>query len=371
MCHYEASDRIVNYNVLAVKYRYWLYLIGRYSEEINYGRRVKDGEGNSYGWRVKDGEAVSSGNRASCGERSMNLRLLKIFRAVMQTQTTIGAARELGISQPAVSNAIRQFEKQLNLKLFERFGNRIVPTQEATILFHESESIFLLSKELGRTVVDLQEKRIGSIKIVATPQLGHTIIPSAIKDLLKNRPKVKVNFDVRQSHYVIEAIQAGAADIGFAIGLEKELRQQLDLMELQSVGMVCLMQKDHELTKHKTLTPNEIKGHTLIGLEMGSRLGPLILNAFREYGVPYQSSIEVRYSETACLLAGIGAGIAIVDGFTALAKDRFGDDLVAIPFHPLSTVQASAIFPKYRPISQLTLAFAEHIKTAIRREFPR
>src|SRR3546814_14404224 len=90
----------------------------------------------------------------------------------MQSHTTIGAARSLQISQPAVSSAIRQLESQIGFPLFDRIGNRLSATEEAKILFRESESIFLLSKSMSQTEADLKDERLGQLRIVATPPLG-------------------------------------------------------------------------------------------------------------------------------------------------------------------------------------------------------
>src|SRR5690606_2995751 len=201
-------------------------------------------------------------------------------------RTTTGAARALRISQPAVSSAVRQLESQLGLLLFDRVGNRIVPTEEAKILFDESESLSLLAKSLGQTVLELKEQRRGTLRIVATPQLGHTVLPRAVAELLETGSKVKVSFDVRRSFNVVELVQSGAADVGFAIALEKELGQTLNLMPITSVEMVCLAPQEHPSAAFAAVTPADVAPYPLISLGMGSRLSPLIFNAFRDAGAP-------------------------------------------------------------------------------------
>jgi len=296
----------------------------------------------------------------------VNLRLLEIFRAVMQSHTTVGAARALHISQPAVSSAIKQLESQLEFQLFDRVGNRLTATEEARILFRESESIFLLSKALGQTVKELKDDRLGQLRVVATPQLGHSVLPAAIHALLDDRPKVKVFFDVRRSYNVIEIIESGAADIGFAIALEPELNQSMHLSSVACVEMVCVVTTDHPLAAHEFVTPVDISPYPLIGLEMGSRLSPLVLNAFKQAGRPYRTAIEVRYSETACLMVQAGAGVAIVDWFSATAQIRRSDNLALIPFKPRIEVEAFAISARNRPPSRLAHLLIEETRASIR-----
>ena len=72
----------------------------------------------------------------------MNLRQLEILRAVIRHRTTVAAADELALSQPAVSNALKTMEAQAGFALFERVNNRLFPTAEAMALYKESEAIF-------------------------------------------------------------------------------------------------------------------------------------------------------------------------------------------------------------------------------------
>ena len=68
----------------------------------------------------------------------MNLRQIELLRAVVRCETTVRAAQELGLSQPAVSNAIKHLESQVGFPLFERVNNRLFPTAEARSLYKNS-----------------------------------------------------------------------------------------------------------------------------------------------------------------------------------------------------------------------------------------
>ena len=70
------------------------------------------------------------------------LRELEVFRSVIRCGKTTAAARQLGISQPAVSRALAQLEARKGEMLFRRDGNRLVPTAEALALDRELEPMF-------------------------------------------------------------------------------------------------------------------------------------------------------------------------------------------------------------------------------------
>ena len=281
----------------------------------------------------------------------------------MTCQTTVGASRKLAISQPAVSSALSRMEAQLGFRLFDRNGNRLIARQEAKILFAASDTMVLFSEALEQTIEDLRQNRLGHVRISATPQLGHSVVPGAIQRFMADRPAVKVFFDVVDSHTVIESAEALAADFGLAIALESELQNTFRMVKIASVDMVCIVPVGHRLARHEALTPLDLKAFPLIGLSDLTRLSPLVKYAYRIAGVPYQAAIEVRYSHTACLLVGARAGIAVVDLFSAIAHAK-QQHFVAIPFQPETIVDAWAIFKKERPLSRLATALLAEIQRA-------
>jgi len=117
----------------------------------------------------------------------MNLRQLEILRAVIRHRTTVAAADELALSQPAISNALKAMEAQAGFALFERVNNRLFPTTEAMALYKESDAIFALHAKLENRVRDLRENRTGHLSIVATPPLAYSIIPPALSSFLRRR----------------------------------------------------------------------------------------------------------------------------------------------------------------------------------------
>ena len=87
---------------------------------------------------------------------SLKLRQLEIFQALMQGGTTKNAARLLLVSQPTVSNMIKQFEDQLGFKLFNRIGGRLHPTREAEVLSKSLERVFANVDAIENLVDDLR-----------------------------------------------------------------------------------------------------------------------------------------------------------------------------------------------------------------------
>lgn len=267
----------------------------------------------------------------------LSLRLLEVFGAVMEHRTTTDAAEHLGISQPAVSNAIRALEKQLDLTLFERTGRRLRPTEEARMLVHESEPIFAMLRALEDEVRDLKHSRSGRLRIAATPPLGHTVLPPGLRELLEGRDRVQVRYAVQRITHVVQAVGTGAADIGVFLGpLQNE---GLESHHLGDAELVAVVPRDHPLAARAVVTPSDLARNTMIGLD--TTIGSLVASAFAAAGVPHEPRIETRYSQTACALVHAGLGVSVVDPYTAAAAT--GLSIVARRFTPVSRISAVAV----------------------------
>ena len=286
----------------------------------------------------------------------MNLRQIELMRAVVRCETTVRAAHELGLSQPAVSNAIKHLESQIGFPLFERVNNRLFPTAEARELCLDSDPIFSMHAAFEAKVQDLKENRTGHIRILATPPLGYSVIPIALRNFLEKRPNTRVSFDIRRFENVVESVDNGLAELGFVLGLNDYRGVESECFF--SERMVCVMRPDHPLAAMETITPDDLRATAFIALERGTRMGTIVRQAFAEVGVPFRSSVEVRYCNTACILAETGIGVAVVDPLSPLSSRN----LAVRRFEPASPVSASVVHSRKRPLSRAAQAFLREVR---------
>jgi hypothetical protein len=89
-------------------------------------------------------------------------------------------------------------------------------------------------------------------------------------------------------------------------------------------------------------------------------MGTIVRRAFAQADVPHRFSVEVRYCNTACVLAESGVGIAVVDPLSPVFSGHY--DLAIRPFAPASRVTASAVRSRKRPISRAADAFLREVR---------
>ena len=283
----------------------------------------------------------------------MKLRQIEIFCAVIRCRTTVAAAFELGISQPAVSAALKHMEAQAGLKLFERLGNRLVPTHEARALYRDTEPMQAMAQALAVKVQDLRHSRRGHLRVLSTQAVARSIGAPALARFLADRPDVQVYFEVGRTEGVVEMIESGFADLGMAVAPPP--RPGIRIEPVRTGRMVVALPAGHRLTRRAALTADDLRHDRLVGIESAARLGGMVRQAFDAAGADYRPVIEVRHGATACMLVEQGLGIAVVDPFSAAAEP--GWHIVTRPFLPEIEIAACVMHLASKPPSRLATQF--------------
>ncbi|MFM2478881.1 LysR family transcriptional regulator [Celerinatantimonas sp. MCCC 1A17872] len=297
-------------------------------------------------------------------KNDINLRLLEIFGSVMRCQTTVDAAYELGISQPAVSTGIKQLEGQLGFPLFERINRRLLPTEDARLLFDEVEPIFMMIRATENRVRSLRQGNAGVLRILSTPPLGTHAVPKALKRFMQDRSNVKINFDVVGLNQVVQAVELGVADIGLVLGLDEHPAVKVD--KIATVQMVCMVPCDHPLYRESTINAKQLRNHNYIAQTIESPLGLSLAHAFQDSKLPYQPDIEVRYTSSAAILAEAGTALAFVDAITAYLNDW--KDVKIIPFEQPINISVCIVTRLNSVKNRLIQDFIADIKSIIEQD---
>lgn len=186
----------------------------------------------------------------------LNLRQIEVFRAIMITGSISGAARLLSVSQPAISRLLAYTEDRLALRLFERVRGRVQPTPEARRLFQEVDQVHQGVVRVNELAEELRERGTGSVRIVASPSVGQTLVPDAIARLRERFPDLRVEFEVLTILEIIAKVVAGRADLGVSILPVDE--PTLDMEVLTEGRLMVIMPRDHALARLRVVRPADL-----------------------------------------------------------------------------------------------------------------
>jgi DNA-binding transcriptional LysR family regulator len=290
----------------------------------------------------------------------MNVRQIEIFRAVMEAGGVTAAAERLRITQPAVSKLIMGLERSTRLVLFVRKKRRLVPTQEAQLLYEEIERVFLGVDRIRRYAMELREVKTGRAHIACLPSLGLSLVPMVIAQMAADVPAAHLTLHVRTSTRIVDWLLGQRVDLG--ISLVPVDHPSVEIESLVRTKAVCVLPRGHKLAARSRITPGDLQGQSFISLRREDDAAEMINRILDDSGVVRKAALETNLSEVACRLVRAAAGVSIVDPFTA---SQFGDEIVVRPFVPPARFEVFLLFPAFRPRSRLLESFLSRLRAAV------
>jgi DNA-binding transcriptional LysR family regulator len=275
-------------------------------------------------------------------------REIEVFAAIMLHGTTTRAAEALELTQPAISKTLARFQQKAGFEVFKKHRQRLVPTQEAHMLYAEVQRTYESTRQISRTARDIRGLRSGRLSICSLPAIGLTVLPGIIAEFAKAHPDVPISVDIRASATVIERASRGQIDLGIAATSIIE-NPAITRRSLTSTNAVCVMPKGHPLAALDHVAPTDLHGLDFISLGHGDPLRMQIDRICEEAGIARNLQIECTLASACLGFVAAGAGIAIVDDISAWSMRHIIDFR---PFAPQLQIELSL----YRPWGTLPSA---------------
>lgn len=274
-------------------------------------------------------------------------RDIEIFRTVMTSGSATRAAKVLGLSQPAVSMALRRLEEHAGLELFQRPGGKLQPTQEAQALLAEVQRHFVGMDVIEQRIRSLKQFGAGRVRIAAFPGLGTGFVPRVLADLAAAGTRSMVSLQVMGSQDVRSQVLRDEVELGIAAqdistaGVEHALFAHY-------FGVIALP-AGHALARNNVITPKQLARHPFVALHPDDAVSLRLDAICRAHGVQLQTAVETSYTFSLCELVRNRIGVALVNPVTAV--DYLDAGLVFRPFSERLKFTALAMWPAGRPLS--------------------
>ncbi len=295
---------------------------------------------------------------------SLNLRQIEVFRAVMITGTVRGAAQLLFVSQPAVSRLLSHTESRVGFALFERIRGRLHATPEAKKLFHEVEQVYAGVQRVNELAKDLSASQEGILNIVSSPSVGQMVIPQAIARYRTINPRTKLTFQYLGHTPLTERLLHHQADL--AITILPVVHPNLEMEEIGSGRLVCICPYNHPLARRSTLSVADLVPYPFISYDRASPFGRMVSALFEAAGETMSAVVEAGSPQNACALVHAGAGIALVDEFSA--RSWPSSQFVMRPLVHAPVLKAMLVRLRMEPMSQPAQAFVDVLRQVMQQE---
>ena len=257
-----------------------------------------------------DGRAVFS-RRYNRGIVSMiNLHHLRIFYRTAKHMSFTEAAKELFISQPAVTNQMRAFEEQLGLKLFVGKPHKILLTESGKLLYEYARRLFDLETEIESAINDLKGLRAGVVSLGTSRTYSHTFLHLLISHFHRFYPNITVKVDEAGSLDIIQRLLDFQNEVVICVKIEEN--QNVCFIPFCREELLVALPVGHPLTRKKNPSIKDLADEKIILRGKGSASRYLVNQLFEKSGIPLRIHTEANNTELIKNMVQKGEGISFL-----------------------------------------------------------
>jgi LysR family transcriptional regulator, carnitine catabolism transcriptional activator len=241
---------------------------------------------------------------------NVSLKQILAFLSVAQTENFTTSATALCTTQSAVSNLIKELERELDLQLFARTTRSVRLTDAGREFLDSAERVYAELQSAVSKAKTLSKQRHGQVRVAASPLMASLVLPEAIAKFHAMHPNISVVLRDAPYDQVRRLVIDGAAEIGF--GLMPDADQGLNGELLSSGALSLIFPSGHPLEKVKTLTWQEVATYPFIALTSENGTRQTAEQCATECGVVLKPAYEVSFIWTAISMVEAGFGVCVV-----------------------------------------------------------
>lgn len=218
----------------------------------------------------------------------MTIRHLKIFIAVAETGKMSSAAEKLYLSQPTVSQAIRELEEHYHILLFERLSKRLYITVEGKQLLTYARQVVEQFDALEEKMIDAGGRE--RLRIGVTLTIGSCIMPTLIRRFEEKCPMTDLYTCVGNTKSIEEKLLEAELDVAVVEGMVRSAELVSSPVVKDCLVLACGRQ--HPLAAKRELTAEDLRGQKFVMRKSGSGTRMLLENYLAKRGISIDIKIE-------------------------------------------------------------------------------
>jgi len=245
---------------------------------------------------------------------------LRALEAVVRHGSFSRAARELHLTQPAVSMQVGVLERRLGLPLLERVGKRAFPTRAGEVLLAHAGRAF---RELDAAVEQVQQLRgivAGRLRLGTSASISIYLLPPALRRFRVRYPDTELIVVTGNASDITRGVVANDLDVGIVSLPMRE--REVAVTPFYRDELVAIAAADGGRRRPRSVRPGELAREPLILFEQGATLRRVIDEWFRRAGVAPRTPMELGNTEAIKKLVEAGLGWSVTSWFSVKAEVR-------------------------------------------------
>ena len=248
---------------------------------------------------------------------SLDIRQVRSFIAVAHALSFSRAARQIHLSQPALSTQIKALEGHLGAELLERNRRTVRLTEAGSAFLSDAEALLQQISEIELRVARVSTGEIGQLRIGFVASATLEIVPAIVLAFRKQYPRVDLELKNLPTVQQVEALRSGTLDAGFVrVPLAED---GLDVRTVHREPFAIVLARSHPLAKERNLTARHLAEQPFIcyGRRWAPRFYEVWTAICRDAGYSPRVIQETAEMSTALALVAAGLGVAILpEGIT-------------------------------------------------------
>lgn len=281
---------------------------------------------------------------------SVSVHQLRLITRVGALGSFTRAAEEERVSQPALSRTVREVERSVGARLFDRTTRSVELTdagREFLVIAHD----VLRAYDDGMGRFDRYRAGLaGELTIAALPSVAAHLLPPVVVAFLADRPDVRLRIVDGNTSEVLAHVRSGAADLAVTAAedvAEMRADPDLEVVPLCSDPAVAVLPPGHRLAERAAVTWADLAGEPFITFAPGSSLRRLTDAAFAQAGTTPRRLVETQAVGSAAGMVAAGLGVCVATE-QVLPLMSFVD-LATRPVHGPSVSRTLAAVTRGRP----------------------
>ncbi|PYM81728.1 MAG: LysR family transcriptional regulator [Candidatus Rokuibacteriota bacterium] len=247
----------------------------------------------------------------------MTLRQLEVFQAIARNRSFSLAAKRIHLSQPTLSEHVRELEEELGHRLFVRKG-RVTLLSEAGRVFETYAARVAATVADGRRALDeLDGLRKGSLVIGSSTTPGIYLLPRVVGAFRVRHPGIDLRLDIANSREIEDRVRANELDLGVVGGHELAAGEECLAAGLVD-ELVLVVPRGHRWARQRAVSPSRLAEEPLLLREDGSATRRVTEQALAQAGVRFTPGMQLGHTEAIKQAVSAGLGVAFVSVYAVM-----------------------------------------------------
>jgi DNA-binding transcriptional LysR family regulator len=254
----------------------------------------------------------------------MDTRQLQAFCAVVERRSFSLAAERLGVTQPAVSLQVRALERRLGLRLLDRSGRRVEPTEAGLRLYRGAQRLLQLEEQIVNELAEGADSALmGTFEIGASTGPGGVVLARLLCEFAARHDGLHVALSVFDTQTVVERVAERTLELGVVGAAPRHRGVEYEAFFHDTVILAC--PPGHRF-EGRTITLEELKGAQLIVMQDGAGVRQMIEDELRRNGVRLRDlDVRIQLGLQESVASAVRAGY----GVTFISRSSVENDLAA------------------------------------------